>query len=410
MKSAGRTQVNTNELSDAAGMPTHNSIAAPDARHNKHCVVITRFGRKQPGYLDFAYRIEALSRRYNVSLVSDHPLNVPEMKIAGVRHHVLPGGVSQLGWFRYLWNAAKFAKQQRADCVILLHTLAAPLTHLLRGVPTALYWNEHAIRVKSTRSHFLVERLYRDWLYRYFFIEAACKADLVMPIGEAHYDDLVAQGCKPERTKLIYMGVDERFRGASLKRVRQNENDSLELIYTGAVQKARGRDVMLEAMAIAIKAGVSVRLTMVGASPKEVDYCNAYATQLGIADAITMYGRVSGHEIPAHIAQADAGLCIWEDQPWWRFNPPTKLFEYLVAGLPVLASNICTHTQYITHGHNGLIFEYDSNSLAQAIQALWQRRAELPAFKQRAFEGSAPYLWENIEPVFLQTIEELACK
>lgn len=374
------------------------------------CVVITRFARNQPGYLDFAYRIEALSKRYEVTLVSDHPLTVPEMAIEGVRHHVLPGGESQLRWFRYLWHAANFVKQERPDCVVLLHTLAAPLTHFLRGIPTALYWNEHAIRVKTVTSSRLMERLYRDWLYRYFFIEAACKADLVMPIGEAHYEDLLAQGCKAEQTKLIYMGVDERFRGVSLKRIRQNVDDPLELIYTGTVHKARGRDVMLEAMAMAIKAGVPGHLTMVGASPEELDYCNAYAQRLGIAHAVTMHGRVPGQEIPGYIAQADAGICIWEDQPWWRFNPPTKLFEYLVAGLPVLASDIRTHTQYISHGQNGLIFDYDSGSLAQAIQALWERRADLPAFKQRAFDSSTPYLWENIEPVFLQTIEKLACK
>lgn len=62
----------------------------------KHCVVVTSFARTQPGYLDFAYRIEALSRRYEVSLVSDHPLNVLEMALNRVQHHVLPGGKSQL--------------------------------------------------------------------------------------------------------------------------------------------------------------------------------------------------------------------------------------------------------------------------------------------------------------------------
>jgi len=374
-------------------------------------MVITRFARNQPGYLDFAYRIEALSKHYEVTLVSDHPLNVPEMAIKGVRHHVLPGGESQLEWFRYLWSAACFVRQQRPDCVVLLHTLAAPLTYLVRGVPTALYWNEHALRFKQAKSKpNLIKRLYREWGYRYLFIEAARRANLLMPIGEAHREDLLAQGCKPARTKLIYMGVDEHFRGVALKRVRQDVNDPLELIYTGTVQKARGRDVMLEAMAMAIKAGVPVRLTLVGASPEELAYCNDYARQLGIADAVTLHGRVPGNEIPAYIAQADAGICIWEDQPWWRFNPPTKLFEYLVAGLPVLASNICTHTQYISHGQNGLVFEYDSGSLAQAIQALWERRAELPAYKQRALESSTPYQWENIEPVFLESIEELACK
>ena len=375
----------------------------------KHCVVITRFARTQPGFLDFAYRIEALSKHYMVSLVSDHPLNVSEMAIEGVQHHVLTGGDSQLGWFRYLWNAARFVKKQRPDCVVLLHTLTAPLTHLVQNFPTALYWNEHAIRLKSTTRVGPIKRLYQDWRHRTLFIDAARRADVLMPIGEAHYSDLVAQGCHPERIRLIYMGVDKRFRGVSLTR-RREQDDTLELIYTGTVQKARGRDVMLEAMAKVVKAGVNVHLTMVGATQEELEYCNGYARQLGVGDAVTMYGRVPGHEIPAFIAQADAGICIWEDRPWWRFNPPTKLFEYLVAGLPVLASNICTHTEYIRNGRNGLVFEYDSNSLGQTIQVLWERRAELAAFKQRAFDSSTPYLWENIEPVFLQSIEKLICK
>lgn len=376
----------------------------------KRCIVITRFARSQPGYLDFAYRIEALSKHYEVSLVSDHSLTVPEMAIDGVKHHVLPGGESQLGWLRYMWNASIFVKQQSPDCMILLHTLAAPLTHLVRNIPTALYWNEHAIRMKSTTPTSFLKRRYQDWRHRYFFLEAARRVNLVMPIGEAHQEDLLAQGCSPARIKMIYMGVDERFRGVALKRARRNEDAPLELIYTGTVQKARGRDVMLEAMGIAVKAGVPVRLTMVGASLEELKYCNAYAQRLGIADSVTMHGRVPGREIPAYIAQADAGICIWEDQPWWRYNPPTKLFEYLVAGLPVLASNIRTHTQYITHEENGLIFEYDSVSLAKTIQELWARRAELTAIKQRAFEGSRAYLWENIEPVFLAAIAELSCK
>lgn len=376
----------------------------------KRCVVVTRFAPSQPGYLDFAYRIEALSRHFEVLLVSDHPLDVPEMDIERVRQYTLPGGESQLGWFRYLWNAARFVRQQRPDCVILLHTLAAPLAHWVGGIPTALYWNEHAIRLKSGGPVPLVKRLYQDWRHRYFFIDAARRVDLLMPIGEAHHHDLLAQGCRPERTKMIYMGVDERFRGVSLARVRRDPDAPLELIYTGTVQKARGRDVMLDAIATVARAGVPARLTLVGASPEERDYCTARAGQLGIADAVTAHGRVPGGEIPTHIAQADAGICIWEDKPWWRFNPPTKLFEYLVAGLPVLASNIRTHTQYISEGRNGLIFEYDSDSLAGAIRTLWDRRNELPAFKQRAFESSTPYLWENIEPVFLQSIEELACR
>lgn len=378
-----------------------------DQQITRHCIVFTRFARSQPGYLDFAYRVKALAKHYRVTLISDHPLTVPEMRIDGVEHVVLPGGESSLAWLRYLWRAGRYIREARPHCVILLHTMAAPLVYLIQGIPHALYWNEHATRVLGYDKTCLLKAKYRRWKYRYLFIEPTNNADLVMPIGEAHRDDLLAQGCKPEKLKMIYMGVDEDFSGAALQQQRTDIDAPLELIYTGSVQKERGRDVMLEAVAKSVASGVPLRLTLVGAQADEQTYCQAYAKQLGIEHNVAIHARVPGSEIPRFIAQADAGICIWEDRPWWRFNPPTKLFEYLVAGLPVLASNIRTHTEYIRHGENGLIFEYDSDSLAEAIGDLWRQRAELDSMKRRAFESGRPYLWNNIEPVFLEAVAAL---
>lgn len=371
-----------------------------------HCIVVTRFALNQPGYLDFAYRIEALSRHYRVTLISDHSLDMPEMQIGNVEHVVLAGGITTAGLLRYALAASRFIRAANPDVVVLLHTMAAPLTYLLKGIPHVLYWNEHAVRVMGSDNAGLLKRCFRALKYRWMYIEAARRIDVLMPIGEAHRDNLIAQGCSPKRVKLIYMGVDENFRGVALSRQRQVD-EPIELIYTGTVQKARGRDVMLEGIAMAVKAGVPVRLTMVGASPDELAYCNGYARELGISDHVVMRGRVPGYEIPKFIADADAGICIWEDQPWWRFNPPTKLFEYLVAGLPVLASDICTHTQYIRNWENGVIFQYNSTDFSKAVISLWERKTDLSSMKNCAFESSEPYRWINIEPVFLSTIDEV---
>lgn len=373
----------------------------------KSCIVVTRFFPSQPGYLDFAYRIQALSRHYKVTMISDHAVNVPEMNIDRVERVVLPGGTSTVGLLRYVWAVSRFIRWAKPDVVVLLHAMAAPLTYFLKGVPHVLYWNEHPIRLLGSDDASPLTRWFRAVKYHWLYIEAARRADLLMPIGEAHRDDLTTQGCMPAKVTLIYMGVDETFRGVALARQRQPD-EPLELIYTGTVQKARGRDVMLEGVAQAVSSGVPVRLTMVGASPEELDYCDNYARELGIAEHVTVRGRVPGYEIPSFIARADAGICIWEDRPWWRFNPPTKLFEYLVAGLPVLASNIRTHTHYVRDGDNGLIFEYDARSLAEAIGRLWQQRSGLNAMKCRAFQSGQPYLWRNLEPVFLHSIADLA--
>lgn len=374
-----------------------------------HCIVITRFGKNQPGFLDFSYRIRALNKRYQLTIVSNAPLRQAELMVEGAEYIVFPEGSGRIGWLRYIWNCARLIRARQPDCAVLLHSTTAPVA-LLTRVPTVVYWNEYPARLPGASEGFSpVKQLVGASSYWLAFLGAR-KAARVMPIGEAHADDLLAHGYDPTRMRLIYMGVDPIFTKVGLAGERVSDESPLELVYIGSVSKARGRDVMLEAVALANRQCMIARLTIVGAGTEQLEYCTNYARQLGIADAVTVHGRVPGHEIPAFLKQADAGLCLWEDQPWWRFNPPTKLFEYLVAGLPVMASNIRTHTQYITHGQNGLIFEYDSSSLAQAIQTLWERRAEMPALKQRAFDSSAPYLWENIEPVFLRTIEELACK
>ena len=371
------------------------------------CVIITRFRKDQPGFLDFSYRIKVLAQHYRLTIVSDAPLIQPELVVKPAEYVVLPSGKGRFGWLRYLWNCTRLVRARRPNRVVLLHSSVAPVTLLSGGVPTAVYWNEHPTHFTAAPEGFAPLKHAVRGALRWLVFEGARKAALVMPIGEAHMGDLLAHGCDPQRARLIYMGVDASFARVALSGELKKDDSPLELIYVGSVSKARGRDVMLEALALANEQGIIARLTVVGAGADELEYCRNYARRLGIAEAVSVHGRVAGHEIPGFLKDADAGICIWEDRPWWRFNPPTKLFEYLVAGLPVLASNIRTHTQYVSDWDNGVIFDYESKSLAQAIRKLWERRAQLPALQQRASQSGEQYLWGRIEPEFSEAIEEL---
>ena len=373
----------------------------------RSCIVITCFAVDQPGFLDFAYRIRALAKHYRVTLVSNAPLTQAELQIKGAEYVVLPGREGRRGWLCYLWNCARLIRSRHPDCAVLLHSAAAPITLLVGRIPTALYWNEHPSHFAPARAGIsLAKRIIRRFVRNLIFFGAR-KATVVMPIGEAHHADLLAHGCALHQLQLIYMGVDASFVAPHPCMERNKNGAVLDLIYVGTVAKERGRDVMIEAIKIANAESKIARLTIVGASEQELAYCRQYAERLGISEIIQLYGRISGDKIPALLRQADIGLCLWEDQLWWRFNPPTKLFEYLVAGLPVLASNICTHTKYISNWQNGLIFDYDSRNMAEAICALWGKRSELPMFKRRAHESGAQYVWSIIEPHFVKTISSI---
>jgi len=372
-------------------------------------IVVTWFYPDQPGYLDFSYRVQALARHYRVTLIAREPIRQAELQADTIDYVVIPTeDCSSLKHVSYVMRVAAHVREYKPDVLVLLGSQIAAVKLLIGDIPCATYWNEHPAHYFPGGEGSPAKRLLRSAL-RWLTYRGARISEVVMPIGEAHQEDLLAHGIAPVRSRLIYMGVAAGFApetgdSTSLKRAPTSDAEPLKLIYTGTVIRERGRDVMLEGLARANAAQRLATLTMVGALPEQIAYCEARAQALGIGDALKMIGRVPGSSIPGLLAEADAGICIWEDRLYWRFNPPTKLFEYLVAGLPVLASNIRTHTDYIRNWENGVVFDYSAESFAARVAELFERRAELPRMRACALAESDKYLWDKLEGRFLAAL------
>ena len=368
----------------------------------KRCIVVTCFAEKQAGYLDFSYRMHSLSRNYNLTILSQDKLTQSELFVQNAGYMDMGRKSGKFGWLGYLWKCASYIRKSKPDVIVLLHSSASPITMMVGGIPACLYWNEHPSNLARLSEGFSPIRNFLSKISQELVLSGARHVDLVMPIGEEHYDDLLAHGCKRERVKLVYMGVADAFSGCA--EVRVESSDALKLIYAGHVSAERGRDVMLEGMAKAVRSGCNVHLTMVGAIDEQLAYCRRRSIELGIEDNVSVLGRIPGSEIPGALAKADLGICLWEDLPWLRFNPPTKLFEYLAAGLPILASDVRTHTRYVENWGNGLIFEYGAEGLANAIAEMLTHRDRMHEMKLKALQSGQLYLWSRIEPEFLKCV------
>lgn len=371
-----------------------------------HCVVITCFDEHQPGYLDFMYRIRALAKAYQVTLVSQHTLIQQELLIPRVQYHSISHQGGKLGWLTYLVKSARYARSLKPDVVMLLHSALAPITMLMGNIPSCLYWNEHPTNLMHMPSGFSPIKKVLTWLLQQLVFTGAKRATLVMPIGEDHQDDLLARGVPAEKIEMQYMGVADHFARAS----QQLRTDStLRLVYTGTVSASRGRDVMLDAMHLVVSNNlyVNLHLCMVGASESELTYCQQKIESLGLQDHVEVVRRIPGDEVYQYLQNADAAICIWQPSQWNMFNPPTKLFEYLVAGLPVLANNIRTHTRYVTHEKTGFIFDYHAHALAEAIQTLYSHREHLPVLKAQARSSGQQYMWSKLEEPFKASVKKV---
>lgn len=372
----------------------------------QRCIVITCFDENQPGYMDFLYRMRALSKAYRLTVISQQAVIQAELLIPQAQYHSIPHRGGKLGWLGYLWKSAAYARQSKADVVVLLHSALAPVTLLLGNMPHCLYWNEHPTNLMHMPTGLAPIRQSFTWLLQQLIFFGAKQASVVLPIGEDHQADLLAHGVPADKMELQYMGVADHFARALQHPLSDAEAATLKLVYTGTVSAARGRDVMLEAMHLVINNSLfhNIHLRIVGASEQELAYCQQKIEQLDLQDHVEVIGRIPGDEVYQYLQTADAAICIWQPNTWNMFNPPTKLFEYLVAGLPVLASNIRTHTRYIEHGETGYIFDYHAQGLAEAIQTLNQNKERLPTLKAQARNAGQRYVWSKLEAPFIASV------
>jgi glycosyltransferase involved in cell wall biosynthesis len=125
------------------------------------------------------------------------------------------------------------------------------------------------------------------------------------------------------------------------------------LVYVGALTTRRGLEQAIEALPAA--PGVTLRFLGPGPAPYR-RLLHELAEERGVAERVELPLPVAPHEVVAAITPATAGLALIQPTPRsYALSLPNKLFEYVAAGLPVLASDVPTIRSFVDGNGVGLI-------------------------------------------------------
>jgi glycosyltransferase involved in cell wall biosynthesis len=165
--------------------------------------------------------------------------------------------------------------------------------------------------------------------------------------------------------------------------------------YVGQLYPWKGVDVLVEAMRYVPGA----ELTIVGGLPPEpdLDRLKALAARLFLGDRVRFRGFVPPPELPAERAKADLFVIPLLDSTTARlFTSPLKLFEAMASGRPVVASDLPSIREVLTHEKNALLVSPgDARALAGAIERLLRDRDLSLRLAARAFEDVKAYSWDR---------------
>lgn len=172
------------------------------------------------------------------------------------------------------------------------------------------------------------------------------------------------------------------------------DNNDYTLIYVGGLVRIRGVYEMVKAMEF-ISARRRVRLQLFGefVDRKTEDSVRS----LEGFSRVELLGWVPYKDIYKHLSRADIGLILFHPLPSYLEAMPNKLFEYMAAGLPVIASNFPLWKEIVEGNECGLTVDpLNPQEIAQAIEYLLDH----PELRQKMSENGRravleKYNWEN---------------
>jgi glycosyltransferase involved in cell wall biosynthesis len=170
------------------------------------------------------------------------------------------------------------------------------------------------------------------------------------------------------------------------------------ILYQGALNVGRGLEWVINTMSFVENA----MLVIIGDGDIQ-QQLEKQAKELNLSDKVVFLGKIPANELYEYTISANIGLCLLENRGLsYYFSLPNRIFDYIQARVPVLASDFPEISKIVKHYNTGkLIDNYAPEKLAETISKMLEK----PIDTQHFANISKELCWENEEKILLKIIE-----
>lgn len=126
--------------------------------------------------------------------------------------------------------------------------------------------------------------------------------------------------------------------------------------------------------------------------------------QLQITERVRFFPRMPYQQMMAYTQLAELGFCLDKDTNLnYRFSLPNKLFDFIQAGVPIIASHLTEIEKIIRQYDLGLFIEsHEPTTIAATIKDALSDAERYGCWKQHLAVAAQDLCWENEEQKLLE--------
>jgi len=175
-------------------------------------------------------------------------------------------------------------------------------------------------------------------------------------IENSIFDDVVLKNGKASGVKFLEV----------VNKTLELEPNKKLIVYAGTLEKYQGIDILINSFPFVVEKEPDALLLIMGGNEKQVDYYKNLAESNRVKDKIIFTGRIPQHLVKKYNKLAKVLVSPRSEGT----NTPLKVYEQIASGIPLVATNIYSHTQVLDNNVSFLVDPEPKAFAEGIIQAL----------------------------------------
>jgi glycosyltransferase involved in cell wall biosynthesis len=236
-------------------------------------------------------------------------------------------------------------------------------------------------------------------------------ADLVVTVNIACKRIFGTRSCPPEKIGVVMNSPDRQifpFRAPRARAAAKNgQAKPFVIMYHGSLLERNGLDLAVDALAKIQESVPAAELRIYGATTPFLERVLDSVRSRGLQDRVHYFGPKRLEELVPAIEDCDVGVIPNHRNAFTEINTPTRIFEYLALGKPVIAPSTPGIQDYFNKDSLYFFTPGNSDDLAKQIEHVFLNPTEAMENVARGQQVYLAHTWEQERETLVNLVSEL---